>query len=492
MSGTAIQVEIDGTPTNGANPWLDSLVWGGAWGQDSATGSTTGLVTISYSAMSGIDIYGYFAGQTMSWSSSDLAALDKALGAWEAVANINFVQASTSDDADVWLWKVTEVQSEVGGQPVLGWSEVPGTDGTIEPLYLAVNGESEFWTNPSLAQGGYGYVTLIHELGHLLGLAHPHDGGSEPDGNLFPGVTEPFGDFGQYGLNQGIFTTMSYNDGWASQYPNHQNYNYGWQATPMALDIAAVQAIYGANMSYNTGDNLYRLPSSNKAGTSWSCIWDAGGTDQISNQGSNRDCVINLNAAPLTGPNAGGYVSHASAIIGGYTIANGVVIENATGGNGADTIAGNGAANRLTGLSGSDTLQGGAGDDRLFGNGGNDRLAGGTGNDSLTGGNGRDSFIFRSALQTTGSDVITDFRAVDDTIRLDNAVFTGLSSGTLSGAAFVRNTSGNATDRSDRIIYEADTGKLWFDRDGNGSAARVHFATLDKNLALTQADFLVF
>jgi serralysin len=492
MTGMALQIEIDGTPTNGSNPWLDSLVWGGAWGQDPATGSTTGPVMISYSAMSGTDPYRIFAGQTMGWSSRDLAALEKALGAWEAVANITFVQAGTSDDADVWLWKLTDVQSEVEGDPVLGWSEVPGTDKTKEPLYLVVNGENETWTNAGIARGGYGYVTLIHELGHLLGLAHPHDGGYEPDGNTFPGVTDPVGDFGLHGLNQGIFTTMSYNGGWASQYPNHQNYSYGWQATPMALDIAAIQAIYGANMSYKTGDDLYRLPSSNKAGTFWSCIWDAGGTDQISNQGSSRDCVINLNAAPLTGPNAGGYVSYAPNIIGGFTIANGVVIENATGGNGADTITGNGAANRLTGLGGSDRLQGGAGDDRLFGNGGNDQLGGGAGSDSLTGGAGRDSFVFRSALETTSHDVITDFRVVDDTIRLDNAVFSGLSTGDLSGAAFVRNASGNAEDRSDRIIYEKDTGNLYFDRDGSGSAAKVHFATLDKNLALSQADFLVF
>jgi hypothetical protein len=131
----AIQIEIVGSPTNGSNPWLNSLVWGGAWGQDPTSGSTTGPAVISYSAMSGTDPYGFFASQTMGWSSSDLAALEKALGAWEAVANITFVQAGTSDDADVWLWKVTDVQSEVEGEPVLGWSEVPSTDGTIEPLY---------------------------------------------------------------------------------------------------------------------------------------------------------------------------------------------------------------------------------------------------------------------------------------------------------------------------------------------------------------------
>jgi Ca2+-binding RTX toxin-like protein len=62
----------------------------------------------------------------------------------------------------------------------------------------------------------------------------------------------------------------------------------------------------------------------------------------------------------------------------------------------------------------------------------------------------------------------------------------------LAAVAFVRNTSGNATDASDRIIYETDTGRLYFDRDGTGAASKVHFATLDKNLALTHGDFFVF
>ena len=81
---------------------------------------------------------------------------------------------------------------------------------------------------------------------------------------------------------------------------------------------------------------------------------------------------------------------------------------------------------------------------------------------------------------------------VADTIRLENAIFTGLVGGPLSAAAFVRNTSGNAADASDRIINESDTGKLYFDRDGTGGAAKVHFATLGINLAMTNADFFVF
>ena len=495
MTGTAIEITIDGTPTNGANPWIDALVWGGAWANDPEAGAATGPVRITYAAVQGTDPYEVFSSATMTWSANDLNALSRALTAWEAVANIDFVAGVDDDDTDVWFWKVTSSQAD----GALGWSEIPGySEG--EPLYLAVNGEDESWTAGGLAIGGYAYITLIHEIGHLLGLAHPHDGGDAVDGNVFPGVTSEFGDLGQFDLNQGIFTTMSYNDGWVSEFPAHQSNGFGWQGTPMALDIAAIQEIYGANMSYKTGNDVYKLPSSNKAGTYWSCIWDAGGTDRITNESSSRDCVINLNAAPLTGQNAGGFVSFADAIKGGFTIANRVVIENATGGSGDDRITGNGAVNRLDGRSGNDTLRGGAGNDQLSGGSGNDRLNGGTGNDVLRGGSGddrlsgadgQDIFVFHTALGRSNIDRIDDYSVREDTIHLENAVFNGIRDGDLRAAAFARNAAGTARDASDRVIYETDTGKLFFDRDGTGSAQKVHFATLNSNLGLTHDDFFV-
>ncbi len=74
---------------------------------------------------------------------------------------------------------------------------------------------------------------------------------------------------------------------------------------------------------------------------------------------------------------------------------------------------------------------------------------------------------------------------------LENAVFTALATGTLKASAFVRNTSGNAVDASDRIIYETDTGKVYYDSDGLGGKGKVHFATLGTNITLTNNDFVV-
>jgi hypothetical protein len=84
---------------------------------------------------------------------------------------------------------------------------------------------------------------------------------------------------------------------------------------------------------------------------------------------------------------------------------------------------------------------------------------------------------------------ITDFSAGDDTIRLENAFMPGLATGTLAASAFRVGTT--AFDASARIVYNDDTGALFFDQDGTGAVAKVQFATLDAGLAMSNLDFLI-
>ena len=357
---TTYQTLTNGAPTGGLNPWIDTLVMGGRWSD--ADGGTT---TIGYAFTEGegsIDEEGLELFTGNEWSASEKQSLRAAFATWEALADIDFVEVASADAViNYWL-------TDAIGEDTLGLHIAPMM-GMSTPLPGLFNPSGSGWNSQGLSQGGYAFITLIHEIGHGIGLAHPHDGGGDlfPDFTIFPGVSSARGTYGDYNLNQGIFTTMSYNDGWATQFPTHdyegEGVGYGWQGTPMALDIAAIQTIYGANLSYASGNNSYGLPQMNSSGTFWKCIWDTDGVDEITNETSSIGSTINLNAAPLSGSNAGGYVSYGDGILGGFTIANGVMIENAVGGSGHDTLVGNSANNRLTGNLGDDTLIGGIGDD---------------------------------------------------------------------------------------------------------------------------------
>ena len=125
----------------------------------------------------------------------------------------------------------------------------------------------------------------------------------------------------------------------------------------MAFDIAAIQYFYGPNTTYHSASDTYLLPDDNAPGTAWQCIWDTGGTDTIRYDGK-RSATIDLRAATLVfgDPIAGGAVSKADTIYGGFTIAKGVVIENAVGGSGNDSIVGNSADNVIDGRAGDDAV----------------------------------------------------------------------------------------------------------------------------------------
>jgi Ca2+-binding RTX toxin-like protein len=178
-----------------------------------------------------------------------------------------------------------------------------------------------------------------------------------------------------------------------------------------------------------------------------------------------------------TGTDMASYLYAGSAV----TISLAVSTAQATGGSGSDTLT---AIENLTGSSYNDTLSG---------NSGTNVLIGGTGNDVLTGGAGLDAFLFNTALNAaTNLDMLTDFSAADDTIRLENAIFTQLATtGTLNAAHFRASTAGTAADGDDYILYDSDSGALYYDADGNGAGLAVQFASLTGNPVISNSDFMV-
>lgn len=157
-----------------------------------------------------------------------------------------------------------------------------------------------------------------------------------------------------------------------------------------------------------------------------------------------------------------------------------------------DALRGDNGRNVLWGMAGNDLLTGRGGADKLFGGSQDDQLVGEEGNDILTGGGGSDTFGFNKTLNAnTNVDHIADFSSADDRIRLSNDIFTALGNGkgVIDPSAFRANASGQAQDGNDRIIYETDTGKLFYDEDGSGDADAILFAILDNKANVRAADF---
>ncbi|MCC7091937.1 MAG: M10 family metallopeptidase [Nitrosomonas sp.] len=442
------------------NSYVNGLLWGNHW-NDPAAGTR---LKVYIAGKGGNEIFD-FGGTavTAHTAPNEIAAFQQAMQLISNVCNITFMTAVNQADADIIVGAANN--AAVGG--ALGNSIPPGED--VGP---AVNQQGAAIINfdvysssdySSLRQGGYDFTTFIHELGHAVGLKHPHDagGGGRPN---FQGVIDPFGDYGDFNLNQGVYTMMSYNDGWQTAPTGPLDptviWKYGYEGTPMAFDIAALQFLYGANTGYRSGNDVYTLPSGNAVGTFFSCLWDTGGVDTIRNT-SVKSSIIDLRPATLQhAVGGGGFLSMTEGISGGFTIANGALIENASGGSGVDTIIGNWTANVLTGNGGNDVLNG---------MGGADRIIGGMGGDTLIGGSGADDFVYTAINQSNSQfDVIKDFvHGVDD---IDVAAID--ANGAAAGNAafsFRGNSAFTGTGAEVRWLKNApaNTTNILFDIDGN-------------------------
>jgi Ca2+-binding RTX toxin-like protein len=134
-------------------------------------------------------------------------------------------------------------------------------------------------------------------------------------------------------------------------------------------------------------------------------------------------------------------------------------------------------------------LTGNANGNVVRGNIGNNVLNGGGGRDELVGLAGQDRFLFNTALDATSNvDTITDFSVTDDTILLENTIFGVFAAGGLAAERFAIDI---AQDGNDNIIYNRNTGVLFYDTDGTGSAVAIQFATVSAGLDLTNLDFFI-
>jgi Ca2+-binding RTX toxin-like protein len=132
---------------------------------------------------------------------------------------------------------------------------------------------------------------------------------------------------------------------------------------------------------------------------------------------------------------------------------------------------------------------------RITGNAQDNTLNGRGSADILTGGGGHDTFVFDTALGRGNVDILSDFNPVDDIIVLESAVFTALGDvvRVLYADEFKTIKAGTPVmvDSSDRIIYNWNTGSVFYDPDGIGASPVVEFAQVGAAQNLTNADFVV-
>ena len=300
-----------------------------------------------------------------------------------------------------------------------------------------------------------GFRTMMHEIGHALGLSHPSNY------NAAPGVTLTYEANAQYFQDSHQYTIMSY---FGSSSTGAIRTSFA--ATPLAHDIAALQSRYGANPTTRTGDTVYGFNSNAgrdaldfaKNVQPVIAIWDAGGRDTLDFSGWSSASRIDL--TPGASSDGGGQTQNVQ-------IAYGATIENAIGGAGDDTIGGNGANNRL---------QGGAGNDRLSGLYGTDRSEGGAGADIFVFTAVGDSVDYRhrSDGKKSTSDVLADFTSGTD--RIDLSAIDAIRA-TAGDDAFAFIGTGAFTHQAGQLRFETRDGFVHIFADVDGDAvADLHIA----------------
>lgn len=372
----------------------------------------------------------YSVAGTTVFSPAQRTAFRDALAVFEKVTGIKFVE--TTGDAMIRAHGVT-------GSMWGGWAYYPFAS---ESYTRSSDIVLDVTRGPLLT--GFDFQIILHEIGHALGLSHPHEGSytlqSSVDNTLQTVMSYNWSSTPTNGLGPIDKVALDYLYGGAMDLAG---WNYGFSGNVFTVTGAAgddlIMGVAARNTLKGRGgdDALVGREFDDKLlgddgndtlkGKYGSDVLRGGPGQDTLDGGQGNDKLLGGGGDDILRAGPSHWLDPGDTLFGGL---------------GNDSLVGNGTDNTLVGGKGDDTLVGKYGNDDLSGRAGNDvleggqhrdTLAGGPGDDTMTGGLGADTFLFLPG-DRRGTDTITDFELATDRLDVSATVFTA-SDAALTSAA---------------------------------------------------------